>query len=266
MIDWSVLVNKSVLNANSSFVQVQAAPLLPPTPSSSRPPHREVFIPNLLSPLPLPPPSLPQVLSKAEAFGIDNLLNDSPLVQTLNEEQGDGDEKTSISAELEPRIPSQISITSEELAVCVKGILLSTMTWISTFRPDRQLLRIFLQPSTCASTTQLTPREIACLMSTAWPRVFTLEAIESSCLEVDFLTHFLCAIGGVVAKSVFPTPPINAPNGNASERIESLVRYLTDLQPSTDEFSLLKTLCLFSMESDSRNTSLLLTSSKSIRI
>lgn len=63
----------------SSFIQFQAAPLLPPTPSSSRPPHREAFMSNLLPPLPLPPPSLPQVLSKAEAFGIDNLLNDSPL-------------------------------------------------------------------------------------------------------------------------------------------------------------------------------------------
>lgn len=100
------------------------------------------------------------------------------LVRTENKEQGDGDARTPVLAEIEQRVPSPISITPEELAVCVKGILLSSMTWISTFRPDRQLLRTFLQPTTYSSTTQLTPREIACLMSTAWPRVFILEAIE----------------------------------------------------------------------------------------
>ncbi|VDK34211.1 unnamed protein product [Taenia asiatica] len=165
--------------------------------------------------------------------------------RTQKGEQGDGNEMTSVSAEIKPRIPFQISITSEELAVCVKGILLSTMTWISTFRPDRQLLRTFIQPTTYSSTTQLTPREIACLMSTAWPRVFILEAIEvflkgqDSGRLVTFLTK-LCSNG-------------NAGGFNASEQIESLVRFLSDLHPSNDEFSLLKTFCLFSMESTPAN-------------
>eukprot|EP00108_Taenia_solium_P004582 TsM_000778700 transcript=TsM_000778700 gene=TsM_000778700 len=128
--------------------------------------------------------------------------------RTQKGEQGDGNEMTSLSAEIEPRIPFQITITSEELAVCVKGILLSTMTWISTFRPDRQLLRTFIQPTTYSSTTQLTPREIACLMSTAWPRVFILEAIEvflkgqDSGRLVTFLTK-LCSNGNAGGFSEF---------------------------------------------------------------
>nr|CDS24663.1 Nuclear hormone receptor ligand binding core [Echinococcus granulosus] len=200
---------------------------------------------NLLPPLPLPPPPQPQVLSKAEAFGIDNLLNDSPIVRTQIEEQGDEDERTLVRGDSEPRIPPQTSIISEELAVCVKGILLSIMTWISTFRPDRQLLRTFLQPTTYSSTFQLTPREIARLMSTSWPRVFILEAIEvflkgqDSKKLISFLAK-LCSNGDVTGF-------------DATERIESLTCALTHLQPSTDEFSLLKTLCLFSLGSESAN-------------
>ncbi|EUB61732.1 hypothetical protein EGR_03278 [Echinococcus granulosus] len=179
-----------------------APPLLPSTSACSKLPDEEAFMSNLLPPLPLPPPPQPQVLSKAEAFGIDNLLNDSPIVRTQIEEQGDEDERTLVRGDSEPRIPPQTSIISEELAVCVKGILLSIMTWISTFRPDRQLLRTFLQPTTYSSTFQLTPREIARLMSTSWPRVFILEAIEvflkgqDSKKLISFLAK-LCSNGDV---------------------------------------------------------------------
>ncbi|VDM33084.1 unnamed protein product [Hydatigera taeniaeformis] len=225
----------------NSFVQFQAPPLPPPISSSSRLPHGKAFLSNLLSPLPLPPPSLPQALSKAEAFGIDNLLNESPLVPVTGAEE----ERTPVFGKIEPRIPPQTSTTPEELSVCVKGILLSTMTWISTIRPDRQLLRMFLQPPVYSAATQLTPREIACLMSITWPKVFILEAIEVFLKGRDgeklvaFLVR-LCNNG-------------NATGFNASERIETLVRALTALQPSADEFSLLKTFCLFSVGSDLAN-------------
>lgn len=45
-----------------------------------------------------------------------------------------------------------------------------------------------------------------------WVHDLPICTIWSSCLEDDFLTHFLCAIGGVPAKSVFPTPPFNVAN------------------------------------------------------
>ena len=93
--------------------------------------------------------------------------------------ENEEEEEDQVMVEAFPNIPPQMAFTtSEELVLFMNGILLATMTWICTSRPDRQLLREVLPPANGSTDFQLTSQEIAYLMSCSWPKVFLLEAIE----------------------------------------------------------------------------------------
>uniref|UniRef100_A0A5K3FKY2 Uncharacterized protein n=1 Tax=Mesocestoides corti TaxID=53468 RepID=A0A5K3FKY2_MESCO len=77
-------------------------------------------------------------------------------------------------------------------------------------------------------------------MCRTWPRVFLVEAIEAFIggVEGSKFVKFLGVIYAMEASA-------NQGSAEATERIGTIVRNITDLRPSPEEFSLLKTLSLF---------------------
>ncbi|KAM3174865.1 hypothetical protein ACTXT7_009656 [Hymenolepis weldensis] len=143
-------------------------------------------------------------MTKAEAFGIDNLLNGSSQSKSQEIQQEiekiREEEKTKIPSVTQPPQPQTTSIPTDEIAVFVNRILLSIMTWISITRPDQKLLHEILQPLNAPpvlpTAFQLTPSEIASLLKSSWLRIFLLETVECFLRGEDFgkLSSFLATL------------------------------------------------------------------------
>nr|CDS33159.1 Nuclear receptor subfamily 2 group E [Hymenolepis microstoma] len=192
-------------------------------------------------------------MTKAEAFGIDNLLNGSSQTksQEIHKEiERIREEEESETASVpQPSQSHTAAKPTDETAVFVNRILLSVMTWISITRPDRKLLHEILQPVNgppiFPAAFQLTPSEIASLLKSSWPRIFLLETVECFLQDEDIgkISSFLATL------SRFST---NSGTAKAVEMVESFVKFISDNRPSSSEINLLKALSLFSFGENPR--------------
>ncbi|KAM7533228.1 hypothetical protein Aperf_G00000120032 [Anoplocephala perfoliata] len=147
-----------------------------------------------------------------------------------------------------PPPPMQIQMSSaavDEIALFVNRVLFSVMTWVSTTRPDRKLLQILNTFTVFPMAFQLTPREIAYLLKSSWPRIFLLQAVEYFLRGEDGgkLSSFLATLN-----TGYSSPDYGSTS--AVEIIESFIRLIIEHRPSSDEICLLKNLCLFSAAGD----------------